>query len=155
MTISESYTTLNVGRDTQWAEVKRSYHFLAKKYHPDLNPDKPGMTKKFRKISEAFKTLEVWHKWNLKKRTQRAINKQRSRFANIQGEAEQSNPQVASPLGESPTPLHPASKNKIHTLENAERVSNGLSAKLFEWERKLFLLDIRKNIFLKKRLPSH
>ena len=103
----------------------------------------------------AIKTLEVWHKWNLKKRTQKTINKQRSRFSNKNYEADQSNPQVASRLGESPTPLHPASKNKIHPFKNAERGSNGLGATLFEWEKKIFLLDIRKNVFLKKRLPSH
>jgi len=153
MTISECLTTLNVGPNSQWAEVKRSYHFLAKKYHPDLHPGKPGMTSRFRKISEAFKTLEVWHKWNLKKRTQWTANKRMSRFTNNQGEAEQSNPQVASPLGKKPTPLHTASK--IHSTENTECGFKGLGATLFEWEKKIFLLDIRKNIFLKKRLPSH
>jgi hypothetical protein len=57
------------------------------------------------------------------------------------------------PLGEKPTPLHTASKN--HSTENAERGIKGLGATLFEWEKKVFLLDIRKNIFLKKRLPTH
>ena len=153
MTISECYTTLRVDSRSQWAEVKRSYHFLAKKYHPDLNPDKPGMAPRFRKISEAFKTLEIWHKRNLKKSTQRTINKQRSHVTNTQGEAEQNNPQVASPVGKSPTPLHIANKN--HNSENSKRRFKRLGATLFEWEKKIFLLDIRKNIFLKKRLPSH
>jgi len=153
MTITECYATLNVSSESQWAEVKSSYHFLAKKYHPDRHPGKPGMTSRFQKISAAFKTLEVRNKSDLKKMAQwKEINKQRSRFTNLHGAAEPNHPQVAAPLGKPPTPLHTADKN--YPAENGERGTKGIGATLFEWEKKIFLLDIRKNIFLKKRLPS-
>ncbi len=154
MRISECFTALNVGPDSQWNEVKRSYHFLAKKYHPDIHPGKPGLTTRFRQISEAYKTLEKRHKFNLQKNAHRkAANKPRNIFAEKPGMAESQAPQTAMPLGKKPTPMFTASKT--HSIENAESRIRGVGATLFEMERKLFLLDIRKDIFLKKRLPSH
>jgi curved DNA-binding protein CbpA len=154
MRFSECFTVLNVHPDSKWEEVRKSYHFLAKKYHPDLHPNKPSMTSKFRKISEAFNTLEIRYKLRSKKSSPwKTINEQRNRFTRNQNEANSGDPQVATPLGKAPTPLKAAGKN--HSKENAERGFKGLGDTLFDWEKKLFLLDIRKNIFLKKRLPSH
>ena len=154
MRLSDCFATLNISPNAQWEEVRRSYHFLAKKYHPDLHPGKPSMTPKFHKISEAFKTLEVRYKSAPKNRAAwKTIQEQRNRFAGKKGAAESGNPQMAMPLGKTPTPLHTASKN--HSTENAERGIKGWSTTLFEWEKKIFLLDIRKNIYLKKRLPTH
>src|SRR5699024_7287345 len=38
-------------------ELKRAYRQLAKKYHPDLNPDDPDAEEKFKEASEAYKVL--------------------------------------------------------------------------------------------------
>jgi DnaJ-class molecular chaperone len=153
MKLSECFSTLNVGPDSRWEEVKRSYHFLAKKYHPDVHPGKPGMATKFRKISAAYKILEIRHKSGPVNRTAwNNMNAQRNRFAKKRSEADPSNPQMATPLGKVPTPLKAASKN--HTTENAESGFKGVGDTFFNLEKKLFLLDIRKTIFLKKRLPS-
>jgi len=127
---------------------------MAKKYHPDLHPGKPGKAFRFRKISEAFKTLENRNKWNQMKRTQqRMASRKRGGFSTNRDEVNQGKPQFATPLGKSPTPLHVANKND--NSENSESGFKQLRATLFEWEKKICLLDIRKNIFLKKRLPSH
>lgn len=154
MRFSECFTVLNVRPDTKWDEVRRSYHFLAKKFHPDLHPNKPSATKKFHRISEAFKTLEIRHKLRLKKDSPwKTINDYRNRFTTKQNEADADQPQVATPLGKAPTPLKTAGKN--HPTEDTVRGFKGLGDTLFDWEKKVFLLDIRKNIFLKKRLPTH
>jgi curved DNA-binding protein CbpA len=152
MKLSECFTTLNVGPGAKWEEVRKSYHFLAKKYHPDLHPGKPGIAPKFHKISEAFKTLEIWYKSGSKKNPAwKTIKEQRKRFAEKQ--AESGDPQMARHLGEKPTPLHSVNKNQPTDEGHPETKRIGVT--LFEWERKIFSLDIRKQIFLKKRLPSH
>ena len=49
------YKILGVSRDATKDEIKRAYRRLAKKYHPDLNPDnKKEAEKKFKEISEAY-----------------------------------------------------------------------------------------------------
>ncbi len=154
MKLSKCFATLNVGPGAKWEEVRKSYHFLAKKYHPDLHPGKPGITPKFHKISEAFKTLEIWYKSSPKKSPAwKTIKEQKKRFTEKQNQAESGDPQMARHLGEKPTPLHPANKNKPTAEAPANTKSIGTT--LFEWERKVFSLDIRKKIFLTKRLPSH
>ena len=49
------YALLDVPEDASDAEIKRAYRALAKKYHPDLNPDaEPG---RFARVSEAHEVL--------------------------------------------------------------------------------------------------
>ncbi len=52
------YQTLGVSRSASKEEIKKSYRELAKKYHPDLNPDnKKAAEEKFKEISEAYEVL--------------------------------------------------------------------------------------------------
>ena len=48
------YEVLGVNKGASADEIKKAYRKLAKKYHPDLNPDdKAGAEAKFKEASEA------------------------------------------------------------------------------------------------------
>ncbi len=51
------YGILEIDRDASQAEVKKAYRRLARKYHPDANPDDPSAADKFRLLKEAFDIL--------------------------------------------------------------------------------------------------
>ena len=51
------YKTLGVSRDASPAEIQKAYRELARKYHPDLNPDDKSAKKKFQKVQAAFDVL--------------------------------------------------------------------------------------------------
>ncbi|KAF8624825.1 hypothetical protein AX15_005711 [Amanita polypyramis BW_CC] len=53
----DPYQVLGVKRDASPAEVKKTYFSLARKYHPDTNPDKNAQDK-FLEIQEAYDTLK-------------------------------------------------------------------------------------------------
>ncbi|MEA2070019.1 MAG: molecular chaperone DnaJ [Asgard group archaeon] len=53
----DPYDVLNVSRDASEKEIKKAYRKLAKKYHPDANPDDEDAEKKFKEISEAYSIL--------------------------------------------------------------------------------------------------
>lgn len=51
------YKILGVEQDADTSEIKRVYRKLARKYHPDLNPDDPEAENRFKEISEAYEVL--------------------------------------------------------------------------------------------------
>ncbi len=51
------YETLGVGKNASKEEIKKAYKTLAKKYHPDLNPNNKESEKKFKEINEAYSAL--------------------------------------------------------------------------------------------------
>jgi curved DNA-binding protein len=51
------YQTLGVRRDASQAEIQKAYRDLARKYHPDMNPDDKNAKKKFQDIQAAFDVL--------------------------------------------------------------------------------------------------
>ncbi|MGN1234641.1 MAG: molecular chaperone DnaJ, partial [Christensenellaceae bacterium] len=51
------YEILGVERDADDATIKAAYRKLAKQYHPDLHPNDPTCTAKFKEINEANETL--------------------------------------------------------------------------------------------------
>jgi len=51
------YKTLNVGRDASQAEIQKAYRKLARKYHPDTNPDDKHAKEKFQNVQKAFDVL--------------------------------------------------------------------------------------------------
>ncbi len=51
------YKTLSVEESASEAEIKKAFHRLAKRYHPDLNPDNPDAEVRFKEINEAYDVL--------------------------------------------------------------------------------------------------
>jgi len=51
------YETLGVARGASDEEVRKAYRDLARKHHPDLNPDDPAAKRKFQAVQEAFEVL--------------------------------------------------------------------------------------------------
>jgi DnaJ-class molecular chaperone len=51
------YKTLGVSRNASQADIQKAYRDLARKYHPDMNPDDKSATKKFQQIQQAFDVL--------------------------------------------------------------------------------------------------
>lgn len=51
------YDVLGVKRDASEKEIKSAFRKLAKKHHPDANPDDPSAETKFKEINEAYEVL--------------------------------------------------------------------------------------------------
>ena len=51
------YATLGVARSASAAEIQKAYRDLARKNHPDTNPDDPSLKEKFQKIQRAYEIL--------------------------------------------------------------------------------------------------
>jgi curved DNA-binding protein len=51
------YSTLGVSRSASADEIQKAYRQLARKYHPDVNPDDASAKDKFQKVQRAFEVL--------------------------------------------------------------------------------------------------
>lgn len=51
------YKILNIPHQADESQIKQAYRKLAKRYHPDLNPDNPEAEARFKDIVEAYETL--------------------------------------------------------------------------------------------------
>ena len=51
------YKTLGVAKDASADDIKKAYRKLARKHHPDLNPDDKAAVKLFQQINEAHEVL--------------------------------------------------------------------------------------------------
>ena len=53
----DPYEVLGVEKSSSTVEIKREYRKLAKKYHPDLNPDDKEAEQKFKEVTLAYEIL--------------------------------------------------------------------------------------------------
>ena len=53
MAYIDYYKILGVDKSASQDDVKKAYKKLARKYHPDLNPNDPDAHRKFQEINEA------------------------------------------------------------------------------------------------------
>jgi len=51
------YAALGVSRGASQEEIQKAYRKLAKKYHPDMNPDDKAAQKKFKEVQQAYDVL--------------------------------------------------------------------------------------------------
>ena len=54
---TDYYKTLDVSRTADEKEIKTAYRKLARKYHPDVNPNDKSAESRFKEISEAYDVL--------------------------------------------------------------------------------------------------
>lgn len=82
------YDVLGVPRDATDEEIRKAYRALARKYHPDVNPNDPQAEARFKEISEANTVLSD--------KTKRA---QYDRFGSVGPSTGGGNPFGGSPFG--------------------------------------------------------
>ncbi len=57
MDFKDYYNVLGVKPDTDSKTIKKTYHQLAKKYHPDVNPGDKRSEDKFKEVTEAYQAI--------------------------------------------------------------------------------------------------
>lgn len=57
MANKDYYSILGVKKDAKADEIKKSYRKLARKYHPDVNPNDKAAEEKFKEVQEAYDIL--------------------------------------------------------------------------------------------------
>jgi len=57
MDYKDYYGTLNVPKNASEKDIKHAYRKLARKYHPDMNPDDAAAEEHFKEINEAYEVL--------------------------------------------------------------------------------------------------
>ena len=57
MQVKDYYQTLGVKREATDKEIRSAYRKLARKYHPDVNPNNKEAEAKFKEINEAYEVL--------------------------------------------------------------------------------------------------
>src|SRR6202166_4700523 len=57
MDFKDYYSPLGVAKTATAKEIKQAYWKLARKHHPDVNPDEKSAEAKFKEINEAYEVL--------------------------------------------------------------------------------------------------
>jgi DnaJ-class molecular chaperone len=57
MQLTECFKILQVEPGAPWQVIKKSYYSLAKRVHPDINPQSPNAESQFKEINQAFQVL--------------------------------------------------------------------------------------------------
>jgi curved DNA-binding protein CbpA len=155
MKLSQCFMILNVSPRVTWEGVKKSYHQLAKQYHPDLNPRSISCENKFKELNNAFKILETHYK-NPKKNGWKKV----SSLVKIRPES--STPYVEESLLSAEAIEEERQSNLSEPAGVSGEKKSGwnrwvqsIKARLNQIERKVFLMDTQKNIRVAPRTAEH
>jgi DnaJ-class molecular chaperone len=118
MQIAECFKILNVSPRDEWPKVRKSYHFLARQFHPDINPVRGDA--QLKEINQAFEKLETHYKAHSLPDKRKNVDRGNSKFRSL-FETLRDNP----------------------ALQSAYRSSLDFMGKL---DNKAFQLDIQKDI---------
>ena len=58
MDYKDYYRTLGIKKGATEAEIRKAYRQLARKHHPDVNPNDPKSEERFKEINEAYEVLQ-------------------------------------------------------------------------------------------------
>ena len=100
MAYIDYYKILGVDKNASQDDIKKAFRKLARKYHPDLNPNDPSAKDKFQEINEANEVLSDPNIGNM-----RTNSKRRRRRGSMPVEAEEDSPALAEtavPIGTRP-----------------------------------------------------
>jgi len=145
MKLSQSFMILNASPSMAWVDVKKSYHRLAKQYHPDLNPRDILSENKFKEVNGAFRMLETHYK-NPQKKPRQSFFSIFTMRPKPSAKSGGSSFHPAYVIGDSPSMQTELPKNAKQKRSGLLRWSKGLQGGFNKIERKIFLLDTQKNI---------
>ena len=73
--VKDYYKILNISTEATKDEIKKSFRTLAKKYHPDRNPNDKEALRKFQDVNEAYEVLS-------KEDSRKKYDQERNKFKN-------------------------------------------------------------------------
>ena len=145
MNLSDCYRILNVSQGVRWEEIRKAYYRLARLFHPDRNPEKSDGETRFKEATLAFKILEAHYKTRHQGHGGTASLVTISRPEKVSGKREE-RPIFAEPLETPEVQLPKAFLNGENEEDSISSFFSKMADKLLQYERKLFLLDIHKEI---------
>ena len=126
VTLPECYKILNLSPGAAWADVRRSYHALALKFHPDRNLGDPECEERFKQVSSAFRILK-------------------GHYAAL-GERDVLETPYAAPDPFSWPSGSPRAEGNAGAPGTLKSRATGLWLQVQQWERRLFELDVELRV---------
>ncbi len=80
----DPYQVLGVSPNASEDEIRQAYRTLAKKYHPDLNPNDPAAAQKMNEVNEAYDLLKNPQAYRQQQAQQRYAQQARQQYQNQQ-----------------------------------------------------------------------
>lgn len=145
MKLSQCFRVLKASPGDKWEAVKKSYYLLVKQYHPDLHPNNLVYENKLKEVTCAFKVLEKHYKYQENKQGQgaSAIPGMRSNQSLMD---KKFSIFESRPMENSKSNSSDSSINKPEKRSRLDYWFQRLQKNITKYERKIFFLDIQKNI---------